>query len=65
MAARALLDKTDDPDEDAIRVAISGNLCRCTGYVPIVDAIRDAAGRMRRAREAGGRAKDTKEKKDE
>jgi carbon-monoxide dehydrogenase small subunit len=52
MAARALLDKTDDPDEDAIRVAISGNLCRCTGYIPIVKAIRDAAGRMRDARGA-------------
>ena len=33
-----------DPDEDAIREAIAGNLCRCTGYTKIVDAIAMAAG---------------------
>ena len=39
MAARAYLDGRGGPDEDAIRDAIAGNLCRCTGYTKIVDAI--------------------------
>lgn len=39
-------------DEDEIREALAGNLCRCTGYTNIVDAVRDAAGRMRRDPEA-------------
>ncbi|MEX6428939.1 MAG: (2Fe-2S)-binding protein [Ferrimicrobium sp.] len=43
MAARALLDHNPDPDEATIREAISGNLCRCTGYENIVRAIRWAA----------------------
>jgi aerobic carbon-monoxide dehydrogenase small subunit len=34
-------------DEDEIRAALSGNLCRCTGYQNIIDAVRDAAARMR------------------
>lgn len=40
MSAQALLDETPRPDEAAIRKAISGNLCRCTGYVQIVEAIQ-------------------------
>ena len=44
MAARAHLDAGGGPDEDAIREAIAGNLCRCTGYTKIVDAIAMAAG---------------------
>jgi carbon-monoxide dehydrogenase small subunit len=43
MVARALLDRDPDPDEATIREAISGNLCRCTGYENIVRAIRWAA----------------------
>ena len=43
MAARAYLDSGGGPDEDAIRDAIAGNLCRCTGYTKIVDAIVLAA----------------------
>ena len=43
MTARALLDKIPDPDEATIREAISGNLCRCTGYENIVRAVRWAA----------------------
>lgn len=39
MAARALLSKNIEPSTDEIREAISGNLCRCTGYVKIVEAI--------------------------
>jgi len=44
MAARAHLDGGGGPDETAIRTAIAGNLCRCTGYTKIVDAIAIAAG---------------------
>ena len=47
MAAKALLDKNSSPSEEQIRVAISGNLCRCTGYVQVVAAIQDAAEKMR------------------
>jgi carbon-monoxide dehydrogenase small subunit len=43
MAARAYLDQGGGPDEDAIREAIAGNLCRCTGYTKIVEAIAIAA----------------------
>jgi len=43
MMARALLDRDPDPDTTTIREAISGNLCRCTGYENIVRAVRWAA----------------------
>jgi carbon-monoxide dehydrogenase small subunit len=43
MSARAYLDAGGGPDEDAIRESIAGNLCRCTGYTKIVDAIARAA----------------------
>jgi aerobic carbon-monoxide dehydrogenase small subunit len=47
IAARALLAENLSPSEEQIREAIGGNLCRCTGYKPIVDAILLAAERMR------------------
>jgi carbon-monoxide dehydrogenase small subunit len=50
LSARALLDRNPAPAERDIRVAISGNLCRCSGYVQIVEAIEEAA-----RRERGGR----------
>jgi carbon-monoxide dehydrogenase small subunit len=44
MTARHLLDHNPDPDESTIRQAISGQMCRCTGYENIVRAVRAAAG---------------------
>jgi len=43
MASYALLQKNPDPTDDEIRVGISGNICRCTGYAGIVDSVRYAA----------------------
>lgn len=50
MSAVALLERNPSPSELEIRQAISGNLCRCTGYVNIVKAIQHAAAEMRTAR---------------
>lgn len=47
LSSLALLRKNLDPSEEEIKVAISGNLCRCTGYKQIVDAIKLAAERMK------------------
>ncbi|MGH7491136.1 MAG: 2Fe-2S iron-sulfur cluster-binding protein [bacterium] len=47
MTTHALLKKNPSPSEDEIRWAISGNLCRCTGYVNIVKAVQYAAEKMR------------------
>jgi len=46
ISARALLDRSPDPTEEAIRKALVGNLCRCTGYLRIIDAVKDAASRQ-------------------
>lgn len=46
MSAKALLDKNSSPTDDEIKEGISGNLCRCTGYVGPVRAIKAAAGMM-------------------
>jgi aerobic carbon-monoxide dehydrogenase small subunit len=43
MTARALLDENPNPSDEEIRTAISGSICRCTGYKNIVGAIRWAA----------------------
>ena len=44
MAAQALLRRNPDPSEAQIREALSGNLCRCTGYVKIIESVQAAAG---------------------
>lgn len=44
MSAKALLDEKEKPTEEEIKESIEGNLCRCTGYVKIIDAIKSVAG---------------------
>jgi len=57
LTAQALLDAMPRPDRDAIRAALAGNLCRCTGYTKILDAVELAAGRMAAAGAAGSPAR--------
>jgi len=47
IAARSLLERNPDPTEEEVRFWLAGNLCRCTGYNKIVDAVLDAAREMR------------------
>ena len=47
ISARSLLERNSNPSEDDIREALVGNLCRCTGYLRIIDAVKDAASRQR------------------
>ena len=47
LSAKALLDENPDPTEDEVRWALSGNLCRCTGYQNIVKSVLWAAAKMR------------------
>lgn len=47
MAAKALLDENPNSTEEEVRVALSGNLCRCTGYVKIVEAVLAAEEKIR------------------
>jgi len=54
MAAKALLDRRPDPSGEEIRLAMSGNLCRCTGYAKIIKAVKRAAGEIK----SGGGMKD-------
>jgi carbon-monoxide dehydrogenase small subunit len=47
LSAKALLDEEPEPTREEIRTFLAGNLCRCTGYVKIVDAVESAAATMR------------------
>jgi aerobic carbon-monoxide dehydrogenase small subunit len=49
LTAKALLDEKPSPSDAEIREALSGQVCRCTGYAKIVDSVRDAAARLKRA----------------
>ena len=49
LSAKALLDNNPNPTREEVKEALSGNLCRCTGYVKIVDAVLAAAQEMREA----------------
>ena len=46
MSAKALLLKNPHPNRDEIKRALAGNVCRCTGYIPIVNAVSEAAERL-------------------
>jgi carbon-monoxide dehydrogenase small subunit len=48
VAVTDLLERDPKPSEPVVREALSGNLCRCTGYAKILDAVQLAAGRLRR-----------------
>ncbi len=48
MSAKALLDKNPYPSLEEIKTALEGNLCRCTGYIPIIDAVKDAAEKLQK-----------------
>ncbi|HKI49685.1 MAG TPA: (2Fe-2S)-binding protein [Desulfobacteria bacterium] len=54
MSAKALLDRNLTPSSDEVREAVGGNVCRCTGYVKIEEAINDAASVMCEAAVRGG-----------
>ena len=47
MSAKALLDKNPNPTDDEIKNALSGVLCRCTGYTSVVEAVKEAAAEIR------------------
>jgi carbon-monoxide dehydrogenase small subunit len=48
MTTKGFLDKIPNPTEQEIRQALSGNICRCTGYAKIIEAVEDAAKKMQR-----------------
>jgi len=52
MSVKALLDQNPNPTEEEIRQGISGNLCRCTGYYQIIEAVKLAARRLRKEAES-------------
>lgn len=48
IAAQSMLQVTPDPDDEDIRIGLSGNLCRCTGYTKVFNAVREAAEVLRK-----------------
>lgn len=52
LSAKALLDTNQDPTDEDIKEALSGNICRCTGYVQIKEAVKLAADKIRKKAEA-------------
>jgi carbon-monoxide dehydrogenase small subunit len=51
LSAKALLDENPEPSVEDVKIGISGNLCRCTGYTKIVRAIQVAAEKLRKENE--------------
>jgi aerobic-type carbon monoxide dehydrogenase small subunit (CoxS/CutS family) len=47
LSAKALLERNPNPTADDVKTALDGHLCRCTGYVKQIEAVLDAAGRLR------------------
>jgi carbon-monoxide dehydrogenase small subunit len=54
ISARALLDRNPEPSQAQIREALVGNLCRCTGYLRIIEAVQEAASHQRKLQEYSG-----------
>jgi carbon-monoxide dehydrogenase small subunit len=54
MSSKKLLDENINPTDEDIKRGLSGNICRCTGYVKIVDAVKSAAHKIRSGGEANG-----------
>ena len=48
MSAKALLDMNPQPSEDEIKEALEGNLCRCTGYIPIIQAVKKVSEQLKK-----------------
>ncbi len=63
LASKALLDRNASPTVDEIKQALDGNLCRCTGYVQIIEAVQLAARRIRAKKKTGTKRKKTAAKK--
>ena len=51
LSAKALLDENPTPTREDVKAALAGNLCRCTGYIKIIDAVLDAAERIKKGGE--------------
>ncbi|MCZ6636211.1 MAG: (2Fe-2S)-binding protein [bacterium] len=60
MSSVALLNRNPNPKEDEIRAALAGNLCRCTGYTKIVEAVKKAAREVRQQKGRKARKKQTR-----
>ena len=50
LSSKALLCENPDPSDEEIRIALDGNLCRCTGYVKIIEAVKNAAKKIKKSR---------------